>query len=183
MIQEVFYVKVPIRGNMFPVLIQEIGAYMSFKAARIAIEEYMNLYDKRYSYIIESSEMEDSLIGEEVLYMRLYKGYDYDYISSTVSTVTSYIGVYPNLETLKNTKLYRDCLDELNLEDPKNVIRLPNGSIGYRDSIYINDLFIDGYRSECKFALHVEKLRLYKGEDRKGIIHHIRSIIENNKIF
>ena len=182
MIQRVYYVKIPGRemNNMVPVLIQEIGAYISFQAAKIAIEEYMKLYGKEYSYSIDSSEMEGSLIGNEVLYMRLYRGYDYNRNINTILKVTSYIGVYPNLKTLKNTKLYRDSLDKLDIEDPRNVIRLPDGSIGYRDSVYINDLFSDGDYSESKFALHIEKLRLYRGEDREGIRRHILSIIEGD---
>lgn len=182
MIQRVYYVKIPGRemNNMFPVLIQEIGAYISFQAAKIATEEYMELYNKKHKYIIESSEMDDTLIGEDVLFMRFHQGYDYNRNTNTILKVTSYIGVYSNLETLKNTKLYRDSLDELDMEDPRNVIRLPDGSIGYRDSVYINDLFSDGDYSESKFALHIEKLRLYRGEDREGIRRHILSIIEGD---
>ena len=73
MIQRVYYVKEMGRyfGNMFPILVQEIGAYMSYEAAKIAIEEYINLYGKQYSYIIESSDMEGSLIGDEGLEMKL----------------------------------------------------------------------------------------------------------------
>lgn len=180
MIQRVYYVKIMGRyfGNMFPILVQEIGAYMSYEAAKIAIEEYINLYGKQYSYAIESSEMEGSLIGDEVLYMRLYRGYDYNYDTGTILNICSYVGLYPNLETLQNTKLYKDYLENMKSGNPDDFLQLPDGSFGYRDTVCKNDLYSDGDVFEDKFSLHVEKLRLYRGEDREGIIRHIRSIIE-----
>lgn len=180
MIQRVYYVKEMGRyfGNMFPILIQEIGAYMSYEAAKIAIEEYINLYGKQYSYIIESSEMEGSLIGDEVLYMRLYQGYDHNYNTGTILSMCSYVGLYPNLETLQNTKLYKDYLEKMKSGNPDDFLQLPDGSFGYRDTVCKNDLYSDGDHLEDKFSLHVEKLRLYRGEDRYGIIRHIRQIIE-----
>lgn len=180
MIQRVYYVKIYGRemNNMFPVLIQEIGAYMSYEAVKIAIEEYINLYDKQYSYTIESSEMEGSLIGDEVLYMRLYQGYDYNYDTGTILDICSYVGLYPNLETLQNTKLYKDYLEKMKSGNPDDFLQLPDGSFGYRDTVCKNDLYSDGDCFEDKFSLHVEKLRLYRGEDREGIRRHILSIIE-----
>lgn len=180
MIQRVYYVKIPGKemNNMFPVLINEIGAYMSYEAAKIAIEEYINLYGKQYSYIIESSEMEGSLVGDEVFYMRLYQGYNYNYNTGNILSMCSYVGIYPNLETLQNTKLYKDYLEKMERGDPDDFLRLPDGSFGYRDAVCKNDLYGDGDYLEDKFSLHVEKLRLYKGEDRYSIICHIRSIIE-----
>ena len=186
MIQIVYYVKIPGKepgkemNNMFPVLINEIGAYMSFQAAKIAIEEYMKLYGKEYSYGIYSSEMEESLIGNEVLYMRLYRGYNYNYNTGNILSMYTYIGLYPNLETLQNTKLYKDYLEKIENGNPDDFLQLPDGSFGYRDSVYINDLFSDGDYSESKFALYIEKLRLYRGEDREGIRRHILSIIEGD---
>lgn len=180
MIQRVYYVKIPGKemNNMFPVLINEIGAYMSFQAAKIAIEEYMKLYGKEYSYGIDSSEMDESLIGNEVLYMRLYQGYDYNYNTGTILSMCSYVGLYPNLETLQNTKLYKDYLENMKSGNPDDFLQLPDGSFGYRDTVCKNDLYSDGDVFEDKFSLHVEKLRLYRGEDRYGIIRHILSIIE-----
>ena len=180
MVTRIYYVKIPGRGmgNMFPIIINEIGAYMSLEAAKIAIEEYMKLYGKEYSYGIDSSEIEESLLGEEVLYMRLYQGYNYNYNTGTILNMYSYIGIYPNLETLQSTKLYMDYLEEMKRGDPNDFLQFSDGSFGYRDAVYRNDLYNYGDHLESKFALHVEKLRLYKGEDRDGIIRHIRSIIE-----
>ena len=180
MIQRVYYVKIPGKemNNMFPVLINEIGAYMSYEAAKIAIEEYINLYGKQYSYIIESSEMEGSLVGDEVFYMRLYQGYNYNYNTGNILSMCSYVGIYPNLETLQNTKLYKNYLEKMESGNPDDFLQLPYGSFGYRDTVCKNDLYSDGDYLEDKFSLHVEKLRLYRGEDRYGIICHIRSIIE-----
>lgn len=182
MIQRVYYIKIPgiYMDNMFPILIQEIGAYMSYETAKIAIEEYINLYGNRYSYSIESSEMEDSLIGDEVLYMILYRGYDYKYDTDSILRICSYVGVYPNLDTLQNTKLYKSYLEEMKRGDPDDFLLLPNGSFGYRDTVCRNDLYNYGDYFEDKFALHVEKLRLYRGEDREGIRRHILSIIEGD---
>lgn len=180
MIQRVYYVKEQGRyfGNMFPILVQEIGAYMSYEAAKIAIEEYINLYGKQYSYTIENSEMEGSLVGDEVFYMRLYQGYNYNYNTGNILSMCSYVGIYPNLETLQNTKLYKDYLEKMKSGNPDDFLQLPDGSFGYRDTVCKNDLYSDGDHLEDKFSLHVEKLRLYRGEDREGIRRHILSIIE-----
>lgn len=181
MVTRVYYVKTTNTQSAFPAIVDGIGAYLSYTAATIAVREYMKQHEiEDDTYMVECSEIEDFLIGRNVLYMRLYRGYDYDYDTGRIQDMTSHIGVYPNLTTLQNTKLYQDCLEELKKGDPDDFLQLTDGSIGHRDSSYNDDLFFYGDCYEHKWSLCVERLRVYKG-DEDSIKYHIRSLKERAK--
>lgn len=147
---------------------------MTEKAADTALREYLNFYGIFYTdYNIIPCEIKDSYIGRNVLYMRDYRGYDYT-INGDILDVASDIGVFPNINALKQTVTYQDRLKEVVNGDPDKYIQLPDGSIGCRDGCS-NYLFTYGDCFEEKWSLSVKKLRVYKGDER-DIDRHIRSL-------
>lgn len=156
-------------------IIDGIGAYLTEKAANTALLEYLNFYGLFYTddYNIVPCEIKDSYIGRNVLYMRDYRGYDYT-INGNILDIASDIGVFPNLDALKQTVTYKDRLEEVINGDPDKYIQLPDGSIGCRDGCS-NYLFTYGDCFEEKWSLSVKKLRVYKGDER-DIDRHIRSL-------
>lgn len=154
-------------------IIDGIGAYLTEKAANTALLEYLNFYGLFYTddYNIIPCEIKDSYIGRNVLYMRDYRGYDYT-INGDILDVASDIGVFPNLDALKQTVTYKDRLEEVINGDPDKYIQLPDGSIGCRDGC---EIFTYGDCFEQKWSLRVKRLRVYKGDER-DIDRHIRSL-------
>ena len=157
-------------------VIDGIGAYLTEKAAETALREYLNFYGIFYTdYNIVPCEIKDSYIGRNVLYMRDYRGYDYT-INGDILEVASDIGVFPNINALKQTVTYQDRLKEVVNGDPDKYIQLPDGSIGCRDGC---ELFTYGDCFEEKWSLSVKKLRVYKGDER-DIDRHIRSLYKRS---
>lgn len=157
-------------------VIDGIGAYLTEKAAETALREYLNFYGIFYTdYNIVPCEIKDSYIGRNVLYMRDYRGYDYT-INGDILDVASDIGVFPNINALKQTVTYQDRLKEVVNGDPDKYIQLPDGSIGCRDGC---ELFTYGDCFEEKWSLSVKKLRVYKGDER-DIDRHIRSLYKRS---
>ena len=157
-------------------IIDGVGAYLTEKAIHAALMEYANFHNMDYiDYNIVPCEIKDSYIGRNVLYMRDYRGFDYN-INGHILDIASDIGVFPNINALKQTVTYQDRLKEVVNGDPDKYIQLPNGSIGCRDGC---ELFTYGDCFEQKWSLRVQKLRVYKGDER-DIDRHIRSLYKRS---
>ena len=150
-------------GNMiFPYL----GAYIDEKMARRAINLYLALLgDIEPDLFVESAGMGGYPVGKHVYYMDLYCGYDYDYSNGRTFDLTTHSRIYPNLHTLKESPFYQDHLKLKKNISPSDFIELPDGSMGWRDSCFNDDLFSYGDSFEGRWSIRVEKLRVYKGDE------------------
>lgn len=162
---KVYYVRRNAVGNG-NLIIPYLGAYLDEQMANKAICLYCSLVGNIDTDLyVESSEMRDFPVGRYVCYMDIYNGYTYDYGNGRMYDITVHSGIYPNLNALKESSVYQKHLEMKKNISPSDFLELPDGSFGWKDPCFDDDLFSYGDCFEGKWSIRVEKLRVYKGDE------------------
>lgn len=144
-------------------IVKKLGAYTDYDMASDALDLYNRYVNGCYDYnvIIESKEIA-GYVGRHVLYMDLYRGYDYT-VDNRMIDLRNHIGVYANLKSLQNTGIYKEYYDIISKGNPDDYIVMKNGSIGCKDDLF-DGLYLFGDCFDQKWSICIEKIRVYHGD-------------------
>ena len=163
---KVYFIRKKVYTSDGSIIFPYLGAYVDEKMANTAICLYWSLTGYiDTNLFVESSDIQRYPVGRNVLYLNLYRGYDYDYYNGGIFDVNKDTGVYPNIKVAKQSQLYQSCLENSKNINPEEFIEHPDGSMGYRDSCLDDEFFSYGDVFEGKWVIRVKKLRVYKGDE------------------